>query len=76
MRFLVSACFAAGFGCASPVTVSAPACTITAELRTGERIACTADGVTVERASISETVRASGGLLGGALRTLLGGVAP
>lgn len=72
MRFLVSACFATIFGCASPVSVTAPSCTITAELRTGERIACTADGVTVERASIADTVRASGGLLGGALRTLLG----
>ena len=59
-------------GCASPVSVTAPACSITAELRTSERISCTAEGVTVERASIAETVKASGGLLGGALRTLLG----
>jgi hypothetical protein len=81
MRFLtilLSACFPALLSCASPiqVTQSPTGCTVTAELRTGERISCAPEGVLVERASISETVRASGGMLGGALRVLLGGAAP
>lgn len=63
-------------GCASPVTVTTPACSIKAELRTGERITCSADGAEAKRESISETVRASGGMLGGALRMVLGGAAP
>lgn len=63
-------------GCASPVAVTSDDCSIVADLRTGERITCTSEGVTIERASISETVRASGGMLGGALRVLLGGAAP
>lgn len=63
-------------GCASTVHVSSAACDVSGEIATGTRVECAKDSVVIDRKSVSDSIRASGGMLGGALRMVLGGAAP
>jgi hypothetical protein len=74
VRHLVAlAALALVSGCASHVTVLSEHCLVDMELRTGEQVVCTDAETRIERASVRETIQAAGGLLGGALRVMLGG---